>query len=464
MGRSAHPRHVSQGHPLGARRDADECPSASDGVRHQVTRPVTERRGSRIRLVMLALITVATVINFTDRTVLGIVAPLLSKELRLSPVQMGLVFSIFSWSYAAAQIPGGVFLDRFGSRLTYFLSLVFWSGFTFLQGFIGNLGMLLGLRLGLGVAEAPCFPTNSRVVRMWFPQRERARATAVYSIGEYVGLAVFSPLLFWVTAAYGWRALFWLVGAVGLVFGLIWWLVYRDPSASKHVTREELDHIVAGGGIETVAPTPFSWHTLGWLAARRQVIGAGLGQLGANTVLVFFLTWFPTYLTQARHMSWQSSGFLSVVPFLSASVGVLVGGYVSDAILARTGSLNKARKIPMIAGFAMIACISFANIAPTNGWVIAAMSLAFFGQGFAGLGWLVITDVAPRELIGLTTGIFNLWTNLAGIVTPLVIGFVISATGSFNDGLLFVSVMACVGAASYAFVIGDIAPPSAQSS
>lgn len=416
-------------------------------------------RGGHVRLAMLALITVATVINFTDRTVLGIVAPLLSKELSLSPVEMGLVFSIFSWSYAAAQIPGGIFLDRFGSRVTYFVSLVFWSGFTFFQGFVGNLGALLGLRLGLGVAEAPCFPTNSRVVRMWFPQAERARATAVYSIGEYVGLAVFSPVLFWVTAAYGWRALFWLVGAVGIVFGLIWWLVYRDPNASDRVSRAELDHIVAGGGIEAAPPTRFSWRALGWLAMRRQVIGAGLGQLGANTVLVFFLTWFPTYLTQARHMSWQSSGFLSVVPFLSASVGVLVGGYLSDVILARTGSLNKARKLPMIAGFLMIACISLATVAPSNGWVIAAMSVAFFGQGFAGLGWLVITDVAPRDLIGLTTGIFNLWTNIAGIVTPLVIGVVISATGSFDGGLFFVSAMAAVGIVAYAFVIGDIVPP-----
>jgi len=419
-------------------------------------------RIGRVRLVMLALITIATVINFTDRTVLGIVAPLLSKELSLSPVQMGLVFSIFSWSYAAAQIPGGVFLDRFGSRITYFVSLIFWSGFTFLQGFVGNLGTLLGLRLGLGVAEAPCFPTNSRVVRMWFPQRERARATAVYSIGEYVGLAVFSPALFWVTGAYGWRALFWLVGTVGIVFGLIWWIVYRDPNESRRVSSAEIDHIVQGGGMKAAKPTRFSWRALGWLAMRRQVIGAGLGQLGANTVLVFFLTWFPTYLTQARHMSWQSSGFLSVVPYLAASVGVLVGGYVSDAILARTGSLNKARKIPMIAGFLLIACISFANIATSNMWVIVAMSVAFFGQGFAGLGWLVITDVAPRELIGLTTGIFNLWTNVAGIVTPLVIGLVISQTGRFDGGLFFVSVMAGVGIIAYAFVIGDIAPPDAR--
>ncbi len=417
---------------------------------------------SRTRLAMLALITIATVINFADRTVLGIVAPPLSKELGLSPVQMGLVFSIFSWSYAAAQVPGGAFLDRFGSRITYFVSLVFWSGFTLLQGFVGGLGSLLGLRLGLGIAEAPCFPTNSRVVRMWFPQKERARATAVYSIGEYLGLAIFAPVLFWITATHGWRILFFLVGGIGIAYGLIWWTMYRDPHESRRVSRAELDHIVGGGGIEQAQPTHFSWANFGWLATRRQVIGAGLGQLGANTVLVFFLTWFPTYLLEARGMDWHTSGFMAVLPFLSASVGVLVGGYLSDSILARTGSLNKARKIPMVLGFAMIACISLANIAPSNAYVIAAMSLAFFGQGFAGLGWLVITDVAPKELIGLTTGIFNLWTNVAGIVTPLVIGVVIARTASFDFGLLFVSAMAVVGALAYLLVIGDIRPPEAR--
>ena len=169
---------------------------------------------------------------------------------------MGLVFSAFSWTYALAQIPGGVFLDRFGVRLTYFLSVTFWSLFTILQGFATGLGTLLGFRLGLGAAEAPCFPANSRVLVSWFPQAERARANSVYTVGMYFGIAFLSPLLFWITAEFGWRVLFMLIGGVGLVFAAIWYNLYRDPDQSPKVNQAELDHISAGGGVGAVEKTP----------------------------------------------------------------------------------------------------------------------------------------------------------------------------------------------------------------
>ena len=131
---------------------------------------------SRTRFRVLALISIGTMINYLDRTVLGVAAPGLSSELHISPAVMGIVFSAFSWSYAAAQIPGGWVLDRIGTRLTYFLSVSFWSLFTLVQGFAGGISSLLAFRLGLGVAEAPCFPANSRVVAVWFREEERAQA------------------------------------------------------------------------------------------------------------------------------------------------------------------------------------------------------------------------------------------------------------------------------------------------
>ena len=169
-------------------------------------------RRSRARFAVLALLAVGTMINYLDRTVLGIAAPTLTRELGLSAAVMGVVFSAFSWTYAAAQIPGGVFLDRFGARITYFCSVGLWSVFTLLQGFATGLYSLLAFRFGLGLSEAPCFPTNSRVVSIWFPQQERARATGVYTVGEYLGLACFSPLLFWLLGTYGWRSLFLEIG------------------------------------------------------------------------------------------------------------------------------------------------------------------------------------------------------------------------------------------------------------
>jgi MFS family permease len=152
-------------------------------------------KATKVRFLILALITLGTMINYLDRTVISVAAPSMSKELGLNAAVMGLVFSAFSWTYAAAQIPGGIFLDRVGARITYFLSVTVWSVFTALQGFASGLTSLLAARMGLGVAEAPCFPANSRVLAVWFPQAERARANSVYSVGQYFGLSFLSPVL-----------------------------------------------------------------------------------------------------------------------------------------------------------------------------------------------------------------------------------------------------------------------------
>ena len=415
-------------------------------------------RPTRARFVVLALLAVGTMINYLDRTVLGIAAPSLTKELGLDAAVMGFVFSAFSWTYAAAQLPGGVFLDRFGSKLTYFLSITFWSLFTLLQGTAIGLKSLLLMRFGLGVSEAPCFPTNSRVVGAWFPQNERARATAVYTVGEYLGLACFAPVLFWLLGNFGWRSLFFVVGAVGIVFGLVWWFKYREPHDSTQVNQAELALIAQGGGLATddVEKLPFSWANVARLLKYRQVLGASIGQFAGNTTLVFFLTWFPTYLATERHMGWIKVGFFSVMPFLAAAVGVMFGGWVSDQLLKRTGSASVARKLPIIGGLLMASTIILANYADSDMVVIAILSVAFFGQGMVGLGWTLISDVAPKALMGLTGGIFNFCANLAGIFTPLVIGFILKATGSFYYALAYVGAAALLGVLSYVFIVGDV--------
>ena len=413
-------------------------------------------RRSNARYSVLALIAVGTMINYLDRTLLSVAAPSMTKELAIDAATMGVVFSAFSWSYALAQLPGGVFLDRFGVRLTYFLSVGFWSVFTVLQGFATGLGTLVAFRLGLGAAEAPCFPANSRVLVTWFPQKERARANSVYSVGMYFGIAFLSPLLFWVTANWGWRVLFMTVGAVGLVFAAVWFAMYRDPAQNRRINQAELDHIAEGGGGALSERTPFSWKDVGWLLRQRQILGASIGQFATNSTLVFFLTWFPTYLATERHMSFLKVGFYAVLPFIAASVGVLFGGQLSDALVRRSGSASLGRKLPIVAGLLMSSTIVTAAFLKSNELVIVVMSVAFFGQGMSNLGWTLISDVAPRKLVGLTGGLFNFCTNLAGIVTPIVIGLVISATGSFFGGLAYIGVMALVGALSYTFVVGEV--------
>jgi MFS transporter, ACS family, D-galactonate transporter len=426
------------------------------------TEPVVQQgqslRPTRVRFFILALVASCTMINYLDRTVISIAAPSLSKELRLDPAVLGIVFSAFSWTYAVAQVPGGILLDRFGTKLIYFISVTFWSLCTLLQSAVTGLYSLLSLRLGLGLFEAPCFPANGRIVAVWFPQNERARATSVYTVGEYVGLAFLSPILFWIVAQFGWRALFIVVGGIGILFGLAWWFGYREPSHSRRVNSAELSYIAAGGGLAAAktGSTTFSWQLIGKLLTKRQMWGACLGQFGGNSTLVFFLTWFPTYLADQRHMPWVKAGFLAVLPFLGASLGVLAGGWWSDRLLKRTGSANLARKLPIITGLLLASTIIAANYCDNNIVIILIMSVAFFAQGMTGLGWTVISDIAPKNLMGLTGGVFNFAANLAGIITPMVIGFVVHATGSFVGALAYIASVGLLGAFSYIFILGDV--------
>lgn len=414
-------------------------------------------RPTKQRFVILGLVAMATMINYLDRTLISVAAPAMAEDLALGPVAMGFVFSVFSWSYAAAQIPGGALLDRFGTRKVYFAALTIWSALTAAQGVLTSFWSLIIVRLGVGAAEAPCFPANSRILVSWFPQRERARANSVYSVGMYFGIAFLSPLLFWIMAEFGWRALFIGVGLIGVLFGLVWLQGYREPSEHSRINDAERDLIAAGGGgLSTAATGKFEWRVLGALFRKRQIVGASIGQFATNSTLVFFLTWFPTYLAVERGMDWLKIGFMATLPFLAASIGVLVGGQLSDWLVRRTGSLTLGRKLPIVAGLLMSSTIALAAFLDSDAMIIAVLSLAFFGQGMSNLGWTLISEVAPLRYIGLTGGAFNLCTNLAGIVTPLAIGGILAVTDSFYWALAMIGAVAMVGAISYVFVVGEV--------
>lgn len=411
---------------------------------------------TRARFAILALISTATLINYLDRSVMGVAKPALVAELHISPEVMGLIFSAFSWTYALAQLPGGYVIDKLGTRLTYALSLGLWSLATAIHGFMGSVRGLVVARLALGVAEAPCFPANSRVLSTWFPQNERAKATGVYTVGEYIGLGMLIPVLGWMLANFGWRSLFWAVGALGIVFAAIFHSLYREPQESG-ANQAELDLIAAGGGFSSGTPSlSFSWSRVWRLVSTRQIAGASIGQFCSNSTLVFFLTWFPSYLAEERGMTFIKSGFMVSLPYLGASLGVMLGGVVSDWLIRRTGSPSIGRKAPIITGLLLCATMISANFLESNTAVIAVMSVAFFGQGLAGLGWTLLSDVAPKEMMGLTGGLFNFFTNLAGIITPLVIGFVVGATGSFYGALAYVGALGVVGAAAYLLILGPV--------
>jgi MFS transporter, ACS family, glucarate transporter len=185
-------------------------------------------------------------------------------------------------------------------------------------------------------------------------------------------------------------------------------------------------------------------------------VGIYIGQFCITTLTYFFITWFPIYLVQARHMSILKSGIAAALPALCATVGGVLGGVSSDALLRRGRSLTFARKAPIILGLLLSVTMIACNWTNTQTLVLGLMSLAFFGKGFGALGWTVIADTSPRELIGLNGGVFNLFGNIAGITTPIVIGYIVKRTGSFHDALIFVGATALLAIFSYLVIVGEI--------
>ena len=419
-----------------------------------------ERRTSARWVPILALVFCATLINYLDRTVFNIARPLFVHDLGMSAIVAGTLGSAFGWCYALIQIPSGALLDRFGTRLTYFVSLVSWSLVTMCQGLVSGVGTFLGLRVALGFCEAPCFPANSRVLNSWFPQHERARANSIYAIGMSAGLAFFSVPLFWIAQEYTWRGLFVVAGVVGVVFGLIWYIGYREPSDSKLANQAERDYIEAGGGFANIKipQTKLSWANMLKVAGLRPLLLIWLAQIAGHTVGKFFLLDFVNYLATQRHMAWIKAGIFLSFPYLAAAVGGVVGGWVADAILKRGGSINLARKLPVASGLILASTLILANFVPEgqDNVMIAIMSLAFFGQGMTNLGWTVLADLAPKQMIGLAGGFFNMIANFAGILTPFILGVILQFTGSYFYSLIYVGVLPLIGAALYIFALGDI--------
>jgi len=419
------------------------------------------QRPTRSRYLIMVMLFITVVINYLDRSNLSIAAPALKDEFGLDTVHEGLILSAFGWTYAAMQIPGGWLVDRVSPRVLYAAALILWSAATFFMGFAGSFVILFVLRLAVGALEAPAYPINNRVVTTWFPEKERATAIGFYTSGQFVGLAFLTPVLAWLQHHYGWHMVFVSTGLLGIVWGVLWYLIYREPRQFKGANAAEIELIQKGGGVVdldkrvTEKKAPFNWNDLGLVMSQRKLWGVYLGQFCLTSTLWFFLTWFPTYLVKYRGMDFIKSGFLASVPFLAAFIGVLCSGVLSDFLVRRGATVGLARKLPIILGLLISTSMIGANFTDSTPWVIFFLALAFFGNGLASITWSLVSALAPVRLLGLTGGVFNFVGNLSSICTPIVIGFLVSKD-SFAPAIVYVSSLALLGALSYILLVGKV--------
>jgi ACS family glucarate transporter-like MFS transporter len=431
---------------------------------------VAEAKRSRVRLFIVTMLFLVTTVNYADRATLSIAGAALSKEMHLDPIAMGYIFSAFGWSYVVAQVPGGWLLDRFGSRSVYAFSIMIWSLFTFMQGWIGffsgftAVAVLFALRLMVGFAEAPSFPANARIVAAWFPGNERGTASAFFNSGQYFATVIFAPLMGWIAHDFGWRYVFFVMGGLGVLVGLLWIRTMYGPKDHPAINEAEFDYISQGGALVDMdapkdgksADSGPKWDHIRQLLSNRMMLGVYLGQFCINTLTYFFLTWFPVYLVKERGLSILQAGFVASLPALCGFFGGVLGGVLSDYILQKTGSLTAARKIPIVGGMLLSMSIIGCNYVDGQTLVVGFMALAFFGKGIGALGWAVVSDTSPKEAGGVTGGLFNMFGNLSSITTPIIIGYILAGTGSFNGALVFVGLNALIAAFAYLFIVGEI--------
>ncbi len=427
-----------------------------------------EERQTRVRYLIISILFIVSCFSFADRSALSQAVAVMPKAMNLDPRRLGFLLSGFGWAYALGQLPAGGLLDRFGSKRVYGIGIVLWSLFAFLTGCAGYVRaslvftVILVLRILSGLAQSPVFPGNGRIVAAWFPASERGRASAIFNSSQYFALPVFAPVFGWLIHLAGWRACFWFLGALGVLLTAVWLTGIYGVKEHPRISQAEIALIERGGGLINTDAQPaarrntLTWSTVKMLLSYRMLVGVYLGQYCITTLTWFFLTWFPLYLAQARHMSVLKVGLAAAVPGLCGGIGGILGGVLSDALLDRGHSLSFARKLPIMAGMGLSMTIVACNYAHSEALMLFFMSLSFFGKGIGALGWTVVSDTSPKGMVGMNGALFNLFGNMSGITTPLIIGAIVERTGSYNGALVFISLIAFCVILSYGPVVGEI--------
>jgi MFS transporter, ACS family, D-galactonate transporter len=410
---------------------------------------------------MLLLVMLIMFVNYVDRGNLAIAAPLIQKELHLDAVGMGFLFSAFAWTYLLCIPFAGAVLDKVGPRVTYTIALIGWSLSTLMIGTVNSFAAVLTCRMSVGIFESPAIPTNMRCVSAWFPERERGVAIGWYTATQSLALGLMAPTLTWILVIWGWRPVFYVTGAVGLLAAVVWFRLYRDPSQSSVVSPQELTLIRDGGGLVDAGAAgdyrPFGWRDLRQLFRERQLVGMFVGQYAVMTTLYFFLTWFPTYLTKEKGLTILQSGYYATLPFALAVLGALSAGRWSDWMIVRGVSRGVARKAPIIVGFVLASTMVAANYTNDIRLVVALLGLAFFGQAMAStVTGALFTDIAPKGAIGLAGGLLTFFANLGSALSPLIVGLIVERSGGFGLAIGYISVVSAVGAGAYLFVVGKV--------
>jgi MFS family permease len=379
-------------------------------------------RSNRVLLILCLMY----LILYVDRVNISTAAPLIKTDLGLSNTELGLAFSAFAYPYALFQLIGGSFADKFGARLTLGVSGLIVCVATAATGAVGGLFSLFAARLALGIGEGATFPTATRAMAVWTPERSWGFAQGITHSFARIGNAVTPPLIALLVEWVSWRGSFIVLALLSLGWVVLWWWSFRDAPTTPPLSAEEFAALPARSRTHANAPVP-------WLRLFQRMLPVTAVDFCYGWTLWLFLSWIPSFFYQNYHQDLKASAFYSAGVFLAGVVGDTLGGIVSDSILRRSGDRVAARRNVIVTGMlgGFLFLIPVMLVDDVN---IAALSLAaafFFVELVVAPIWAVPMDIAPT-FSGSASGMMNFGFGVAGIISPAVFGYLIDRTGSWT--------------------------------
>ena len=425
------------------------------------TSELTQKRPKRrttgkiknLRYLILGWLLLAGILNYMDRTSVSIAAPHMIEELGLTMTDIGLLGAVFSWTYAFCQLPAGYLIDKVGPRRMYFISMGLWSIATSLMAFGHTMSQFVVFRVLLGIGESPNSPNSSKIATQWFPREERGQAAGIWDSGSKWGSAIAPPVLTVLTLAFGWRAMFLIIGAAGVVLAAAFWAFYRSPAESKHLSEEEYRHILAGRDDEETADV-----TLPWLRffTYPQTWGMMLGFFSSIWIWNIFITFLPLFLQDTLGVSIAATGWAAAVPYLAAALGAIFAGRITVVLARRYGlSSIRSKKAVLVVGciaLGVLLCIVPFVHDLALALVVLSLALAVVAA-IQSQSWAISSDIVPDSHAARFGGIMNFGGYFGGALAPIATGVIVDVTGAYTLAFLASGVIAALGGLCYAFLV-----------
>lgn len=378
------------------------------------------------RWTIVALLFFATTINYIDRQVIGILAPVLQKEIGWNDIEYGYIVTAFTAAYAIGLVLMGKFIDAIGTKIGYAFALTAWSFAAIAHSFAKTVFGFGAARFALGLFEAGNFPAAVKTVAEWFPKKERALATGIFNAGSNVG-AIVAPLVVpWITLTWGWYEAFVITGAIGLIWLVFWFWLYEKPTMHKRLKKEELNYIQQDPP-DTQVKIP--WRQL---LKYRETWAFALGKFLTDPAWWFYLYWIPSFLNKNYGITLDKIGLPLIIIYIMADIGSIGGGWLSSFFIKRGWSVNKGRKTTMLICALLVTPIIFASSAG-NVWIaVALLSLATAAhQGWSANLFTTVSDVFPRKVVGSVVGLGGMFGAIGGMLVATATGFILQLTKSY---------------------------------